>query len=103
MYHLLTIMEMSDNNLDDDHLHAELKLMNPSQSHITSVQLYNFWLWAKRERGGNSPMQRKKSKMLNMFCKQGPSKPVVNDALCSSDELYQSGLIDAVQCSNNSW
>ena len=40
--HLLQVVEMSDKHIQNDHLRAELKLLNPLQSHITSIQLYNF-------------------------------------------------------------
>lgn len=49
MDHLLTIMEISDKHVSNEHLRAELKLINPSQSHVTSIQLYNFRRWAKEE------------------------------------------------------
>jgi hypothetical protein len=38
MDHLLQIMEMSDKHLHNDHLRAELKLLNTSKLHITSIQ-----------------------------------------------------------------
>ena len=44
MDYLLTVMELADKNLDNHHLRTELKLINPSRSHITSMQLNNFCL-----------------------------------------------------------
>ena len=47
--HLLSVMERSSKNLDNSILRAELALIDPTHSHITSCQLRNFRLWEKRK------------------------------------------------------
>jgi hypothetical protein len=108
MDHLLQIMEMSNKHLHNDHLRAELKLLNPSQLHITSIQLYNFCLWATKEiecqkQPGFDKKLLKKSDLDSMLCDQASSKPAANDAVAHANDLYCSVLNYTMASSNNSW
>ena len=108
MDHLLEIMEMSDKHLHNDHLQAELNLLNPLQSHITSIQLYNFRLWATKEiehrkQPGSKKKLLKISDLDSMLCDQGSSKPAANDVVAHANDLYCSVLNNAMASSNNSW
>ena len=107
MDHLLTVMELSDKNLDNHHLRTELKLINPSRSHVTATQLYNFRLWAKKEIERRKDPDSKKKVMTKTDLKEmfgeGSQKPQANDAVEHANELYRSLLTDTFASSNNSW
>ncbi len=94
--------------LYNDHLQAELKLLNPLQLHITSIKLYNFCLWATKEiecrkQPGSKKKLLKKSDLESMLCDQGSSKPAANDPVAHANDLYHSVLNNTMASSNNSW
>ena len=110
MDHLLQVMAVSDKNLDNNHLRVELNLSNPLQSHLTSMQLWNFRLWARKEidrrmQPGYKKTLVKKSDLDSMFCnqQQGSLKPAANEAVIHANDLYRSMLKDTFASDSNDW
>jgi hypothetical protein len=108
MDHLLQVMAVSDKNLDNNTLRVLLNLANPSQSHLTSMQLWNFRLWARKEidrrhQPGYKKSLLKKTDIDSMFSNQGSLKPAANEAVVHAEELYRSMLKDTFASDSNGW
>ena len=94
--------------MENEHLRAGLKLINPSQRSITSKQLYNFRLWAstkiaRRKKSEYHKSAMTKNDLSTMFEGKGASKPESNNAIKFADELYGPLLKDTLESLDNMW
>ena len=110
MDHLLQVMAVSDKNLDNNSLRVLLNLANPLQLHLTSMQLWNFRLWARKEIDRRHQPGYKKSLLKktdididSLFCNQGSLKPAANEGVVHAEDLYRSMLKDTLASDCNCW
>lgn len=101
-------MVVSDTNLDNNTLRVLLNLANTSQPHLTSMQLWNFRLWARKEidcrdQPGYKKSLLKKTDIDSMFCNQGSLKPAANEAVVHAEDLYCYMLNDTFVSDCNDW
>ncbi len=104
---LLTVMGMDPCNLNNNCRHAELSLINPSQSHLTSHQLKNFRMWAKRaslqKSLGEKRILKTKKDLDMMFADITPICPLSSIAVEQVEELYKTLLWDTLENEENTW
>ena len=100
MNNLLSILEVSRWNMDNQTLRAHLKFVNPLQSFVTADDLRNFRLWAKKEsikrqQSGKQTILTEKD--LKLMFDDVVAKPDSSIAVEQAEELYRNVLRNTLE------
>ena len=106
MNNLLSILEVSRWNMDNQTLRAHLKFVNPLQSFVTADDLRNFRLWAKKEsikrqQSGKQTILTEKD--LKLMFDDVVAKPDSSIAVEQAEELYRNVLRNTMEKGANTW
>lgn len=106
MNELLSVMQLSDKNLDASTLRAHLKKLNPTQKFFTADEIRNFRLWALRKiasmKDSGEGVVLSGKDLKEMF-HDVIAKPGVSVAVDDAEDLYRSVLKDALGTNQNTW